>query len=295
MNQEGQLQNFLEKELKNPVSVRYLAGGLFSLYKLEIGKEINYRNFVLPAETVIKVIGSEDMAEKEFSGLKTLHDAGVRVPEPYFVLPFANLFLLFMEYIPRASGSRSAKNDLKENLKKLYSAKNSFYGLDYDNYIGTLKQKNKKAASFSDFWWESRIAPMMDLAIERNYFSRKDREQLKTIIQEKLHEWNLDRDSPRLIHGDLWNGNVIFSSRGAYLIDPAIAYSHPVQDFAMLELFGSPLSYSDYEEIAGAVEIRFHPDMIEFFQIYPLLVHVIIFGASYKPGILQFLKKHSRG
>ncbi|HNL01934.1 MAG TPA: fructosamine kinase family protein, partial [Leptospiraceae bacterium] len=75
---------------------------------------------------------------------------------------------------------------------------------------------------------------------------------------------------------------LIDSDMNPVLIDPSVSYSHPEQDLAMLELFGSPLSSSDLDLLAretglpaGRIERR------DFFQLYPLLVHVNLFGASY--------------
>ena len=49
-----------------------------------------------------------------------------------------------------------------------------------------------------------------------------------------------DDEPPARIHGDLWNGNVLWSSDGVVLIDPAAHGGHRETDLAMLALFGCP-------------------------------------------------------
>ena len=49
-----------------------------------------------------------------------------------------------------------------------------------------------------------------------------------------------DDEPPARIHGDLWNGNVLWSPDGVVLIDPAAHGGHRETDLAMLALFGCP-------------------------------------------------------
>ena len=87
--------------------------------------------------------------------------------------------------------------------------------------------------------------------------------------------------SPTLIHGDLWSGNVLFADK-AYFVDPSISYAHPEQDLAMLELFGSQLSRMEVEDFLIELGCSNNfSERIPFWQIYPLLVHVNLFGGSY--------------
>jgi fructosamine-3-kinase len=88
---------------------------------------------------------------------------------------------------------------------------------------------------------------------------------------------------PALLHGDLWWGNVLFGTDGrAWLIDPSVHGGHPEEDLAMLALFGTvPHRLVEaYEEVsplrAGWQE------RIALFQLYPLLVHSVLFGGGYR-------------
>ena len=89
-------------------------------------------------------------------------------------------------------------------------------------------------------------------------------------------------EPPSRLHGDLWNGNVLWSEDGAVLIDPAAHGGHRESDLAMLALFGLP-----YLEPLLAAYHEVHPladgwrKRVGLHQLYPLLVHAVLFGRGY--------------
>jgi aminoglycoside phosphotransferase (APT) family kinase protein len=88
---------------------------------------------------------------------------------------------------------------------------------------------------------------------------------------------------PALVHGDLWWGNVLFGAEGrAWLIDPSVHGGHPEEDMAMLGLFGSvPAALRGaYAEVAPPADGW--EERISLFQLYPLLVHAVLFGGGYR-------------
>ena len=76
----------------------------------------------------------------------------------------------------------------------------------------------------------------------------------------------------------------------ACLIDPAVYYGNREADLAMTRLFGgfSGEFYSAYEEaypLPPGVESR-----IDLYNLYPLLVHVNLFGGSYVQTVESILR-----
>ena len=88
--------------------------------------------------------------------------------------------------------------------------------------------------------------------------------------------------SASLLHGDLWSGNKGFLPNGEPIVfDPAAYYGDPETDLAMTRLFGGfdEDFYTAYHDIHPQ-----RPDAeqrVALYQLYHLLNHVNLFGASY--------------
>ncbi|MBD2819021.1 fructosamine kinase family protein [Streptomyces parvulus] len=94
--------------------------------------------------------------------------------------------------------------------------------------------------------------------------------------------WRGRRSRARL-HGDLWSGNVLWGADGqVHLIDPAAHGGHRETDLAMLRLFGCPhldRILAAYDEAAPLAEGW--ADRVGVHQLFPLLVHAVLFGRGY--------------
>jgi fructosamine-3-kinase len=95
-----------------------------------------------------------------------------------------------------------------------------------------------------------------------------------------------------LLHGDLWSGNILCGPDGKpCLIDPAIYFGHREMDLAFSRLFGGfdAKFYEAYESILP-LEPGFE-GRIGVYNLYPLLVHLNLFGTAYLPGIEKTLNR----
>ena len=89
-------------------------------------------------------------------------------------------------------------------------------------------------------------------------------------------------EPPARLHGDLWTGNVLADAAGRpWLIDPAAYGGHREIDLAMLELFGHvpARTLAAYQEIAPLAPGW--QERIGLWQLFPLLVHAVLFGGGY--------------
>lgn len=268
-------------------ALRLHARSLFSLYRVDLQGAPGE----VPAVIAAKVVASPAMAAAEAAGLDALRRAGVACPR---VFPPEtaqnNCRILLMEFLETREAGDATQ--LIQDLIRLYSVKHQRYGWSVDGFIGALKQPNALYDSFEAFWTESRILPQTRLAIARQRISADLTIRLQSLVIRAVKRWRLDRVTPRLIHGDLWSGNLLAGPGGIiHLIDPAIAYGNPEQDLSMLLLFGSPLTLTQLEQILQASEVSHgFRERVEFWQLYPLLVHVNLFGGAYVGQLMQAIQ-----
>ncbi|MEZ0449985.1 fructosamine kinase family protein, partial [Cellulomonas sp. ICMP 17802] len=97
-----------------------------------------------------------------------------------------------------------------------------------------------------------------------------------------------DDEPPARLHGDLWSGNVVWTSDGVTLIDPAAHGGHRETDLAMLALFGLPFlpevlaGYRSVRPLRAGWERR-----VGLHQLYPVGVHALLFGGGYHAQLLR--------
>ncbi|MCC5913410.1 MAG: fructosamine kinase family protein [Balneolaceae bacterium] len=223
-----------------------------------------------------------DFFEKEAEGLRILGDASVTIRIPEVILSESPAgdrpgFLL-MEYIDEGSSGDPFK--FGADLADLHKNNSDQFGLFTDNYIGSLPQSNSQHSEWSDFFAEERIKPQLKMAIDSGKLDSGITRSWERLAA-KLDD-NFPFTDPSLIHGDLWSGNYLYDSSGrAVLIDPAVYYGHPEMDLAFSRMFGGfPSSfYSGYESVSP-LEPGFE-ERIPIYNLYPLLVHVNLFGGHY--------------
>jgi protein-ribulosamine 3-kinase len=235
----------------------------------------------------------EDFFTKEAEGLTLLKSTNsvFRVPEVIVTAKPDNdrPGFLLMEYIEEGRSGNSFQ--FGAELANLHQTTAPQFGLETNNYIGSLPQSNRRHDEWQGFFSEERIKPQLKMAIdskklEKSLLAHWDR------LASKLDEL-LPPTKPSLIHGDLWGGNYLFDSTGkATLIDPAVYYGHPEMDLAFSKMFGgfSGDFYEGYESVAP-LEPGFS-ERVPIYNLYPLLVHVNLFGGHYTSQAAQLLKKY---
>jgi fructosamine-3-kinase len=229
------------------------------------------------------------MFEAEAKGLRLLASSNTfKIPEVVGFDQVNDRSYLLMEYLDPGNLHKFDWTCFTENLAKLHQHSNHVFGLDHDNYIGSLPQYNSAETSASNFYINQRLNPQFKMAMEKGYkFSNLDN-LFKNIFTE------IPTEPPSLIHGDLWNGNYLVTASGeAALIDPALSYGPREMDIAMMRLFGGfpDRFYSHYHELFPLVEGW--KERILIWQLYYLLVHLNLFGAGYLPQVNSIIKSFS--
>jgi fructosamine-3-kinase len=232
------------------------------------------------------------MFESEAFGLSLLAQAGeIRVPEPVCFATLDHHAFLLTEYIEAARPRSDMMHHFGRSLASLHRHHGNGFGLNSDNYMGALPQRNTFHGNWKDFFIHERLMPQIGLAADLGLAGKATLRQFESLYP-RLDDF-FPAEPPSLLHGDLWNGNYIVSEQGtAALIDPAVYYGHREVDIAMTTLFGgfSAEFYEGYNE-AFPLEKGWR-DRLGIYNLYPLLIHLNLFGTSYLQEIESILKRY---
>lgn len=228
-----------------------------------------------------------DAFSTEAEGLAALAEGEVRVPR---VDGVGSQWLL-LEWVDEGRAGPDGWASLGEGLAGLHGVTPPVEcGWTQDNYVGSLPQPNPPSASWPEFWVSVRLAPLLERGAAMGLLGPSERDALGAAF-ERIPDLVGDAsrtDGPSLLHGDLWSGNVIFDpSGGPVLIDPAVYVGHREVDLAMTGLFGGfPRTF--YEAYASRWPLQpGFDDRLPAYRLYPLLVHVLLFGRSYVPSLVE--------
>jgi fructosamine-3-kinase len=214
----------------------------------------------------------------EAAGLAWLAKAdGVAVPD---VLA-SDDGCLILRWVEQGRPSADAASAFGRALALTHQAGAPSYGADDDGFIARLPLLNKTAPTWAEFYAQRRVLPYLKLAADRSRISPDDAQRIEGVVA-RLADLVPD-EAPSRLHGDLWNGNVLWGTeQRVWVIDPAAHGGHRETDLAMLALFGLPHlprvldAYAEASPLAEGWQER-----AGVHQLFPLLVHACLFGGGY--------------
>ncbi|MFJ7074049.1 fructosamine kinase family protein [Streptomyces sp. NPDC098781] len=235
--------------------------------------------------TVIVKRGEGDRAAwAEAAGLRWLAEAGaVRVPAVHG----RNARRLVMDRVATGPPGTGAAERFGRDLAALHASGARAFGAPppggpEDAYIGLAPMRNVTGPDWPRWYAEHRVLPYLRRAVDEGTLSAAEATVIERVC-ERLPELAGPAEPPARLHGDLWNGNVLWGADGhVWLIDPAAHGGHRETDLAMLGLFGCPhldrvlAAYQEATPLAAGWR-----DRIGLHQLFPLLVHVVLFGRGY--------------
>jgi fructosamine-3-kinase len=214
----------------------------------------------------------------EAAGLTWLHEAGgVAVPE---VLARDDGCLI-LRWVEPGRPSPDAAIGFGRALAATHLAGASAYGGESDGFIARLPLPNASADSWAEFYAQRRVLPYLKYARDHERIGADDAQRVEAAVGHLAAL--VPEEPPARLHGDLWNGNVLWGTeQRVWVIDPAAYGGHRETDLAMLALFGLPHlprvldAYAEVSPLADGWQ-----DRAGLHQLFPLLVHACLFGGGY--------------
>lgn len=258
---------------RTPVNLRHLGDDQRFTVQLDDGSSVF-------AKTAPDTMPGALIAEA--ASLNWLAEAGaVTVPKVYGHTDE----MLVIDHVKATSPTQGAAEEFGRELARLHAAGADAHGVappggPADAWIGLAPMRNEAATAWPAFYAEHRIEPYLRRGRDAGVLSG-DQVAVISEVRDRIDALAGPAEVPARLHGDLWSGNVLWADR-VWLIDPAAHGGHRETDLAMLRLFGCPhleRVLAAYQEISPLADGW--RDRIGLHQLFPLLVHAVLFGHGY--------------
>lgn len=248
------------------------------------------------AITVVVKDGAADPGSvpAEAAGLRWLAvPGGPPVPE---VLGHDDEWLV-TSWVPPGRPTAAAAGELGRRLAVLHAAGADAFGAPPPGgpsqaWVGHARMRNVgHDGPWRDWFVQDRLLPYLRTARDRGDLDAAGAATIERVCA-RIDVLAGPDEPPARLHGDLWSGNVLWSDgrpagTEAWLIDPAAHGGHRESDLAMLDLFGLAhldrvvAGYAEAAADAGTPLAEGRRDRIPLHQLFPLLVHTVLFGGGY--------------
>jgi fructosamine-3-kinase len=270
MQHENKIEAITEQKIKR--STRLSGGMNGDIFRVDFAN----------GETLVAKVTDKPRATLDVEGrmLQYLRDQS-KLPVPSVI--HSEQQLLLMTFISTNGGvTPDVERDAARYLADLHNITSEKFGLGFDNLIGSVYQPNPQMDSWITFYQEHRLLYMADVAEKSGQLPLDVRKRIDMLVP-KMSSLLNEPEKPSLIHGDIWGGNVLAQDgKIAAFIDPAIYYADAEIELAFITLFRTfgQKFFSEYSNIR-TIDSGFYDTRRHLYNLYPLLVHVQIFGGAY--------------
>ena len=281
------VKRIIEERLSTDVlSISKLSGGdINEVYKVNCPQG----SYVVKKNSLLKFPG---MFFKEANGLRILQEDGVKTPCVIDHFEQMDDQFLILEFIEQENPKINFWIHFASSLAVIHQKSNLEFGLDQHNYIGSLPQLNNKRKTWEEFFVLNRLKPLVRIAFDQGLLTKNhlvNFERFYSVLSDLI-----PTEPPSLLHGDMWSGNLLCGvGQQAIFIDPAVYYGHREVDIAMTRMFGGfdPVYLDHYNEHFPME--KGWEERIPIHNLYPHLVHLILFGKSYLSGIEHVIQRYT--
>tara|TARA_B100000579_G_scaffold437877_1_gene469623 strand:+ start:3207 stop:4082 length:876 start_codon:yes stop_codon:yes gene_type:complete len=188
---------------------------------------------------------------------------------------------------------KKSNQDLIKSIVQIHKIKNNLYGFDFNTQMGGLKKINEYEKNWVNFYVNKRFNTIFELANKKANMGRIINKKL-TFILNNMNNFIPQNPSPNLLHGDLWEGNILFKEKKFVgFIDPGSFFGHSEMEVAYLRWFNPPFvdskfldKYNDYITLDKNY-LNYEP----IYQLYYALCNVALWDKSYIKEVNRLLTK----
>ena len=279
-----------------------------SIFFETFGHDVEIQEFSVVASGTVntgaKLVTSEGTCFVKLNELDVDHffqseAADLRLISPFVKVPEVIGFgktsghnYLITEFVDLGESRKTTFELAGGQLAKLHLNSNSQFGLDHNNFLSSIPQDNQWKTDGINFIIQNRILPMVGRCLMEEKISVDLYKRIENLCG-RLGRIIPD-ETPALLHGDLWSGNLIADKTGIPVyIDPSCYYGFRESELAFTYLFGG-FENSFYESYLDIFPLQpGFGERVSVYHIHPLLVHVLLFGSGYIDGIEKILKRFS--
>ncbi len=183
--------------------------------------------------------------------------------------------------------------DLLNSIISIHSIKNQNYGFDFDTQIGGLKQINSKSKNWKEFYTDKRLSYIFDLINKNQPMDKLINTKIDLLIK-KMDNFIPTNPSPSLLHGDLWEGNILFKNKKFVgFIDPGSFYGHNELEISYLRWF-NPRFIDNYflDKYNDHIKVdKYYLEYEPVYQLYYSLLNVYLWDRRYVEDVRRLLDK----
>ena len=209
------------------------------------------------------------------------------------IINYNNVFLI-MSFIDNNNYLPNKTNDdLLDAIISLHSKKSNNYGFNFDTQIGGLKQSNSNSKNWVEFYRDKRLRYVFDL-INKNQPMDKTINTKIELLLKKIDNFIPNKPKPSLLHGDLWEGNILFkNNKFSGFIDPGSFYGHNELEVSYLRWFNPSfidLNFLDRYNDRISID-KYYINYEPIYQLYYSLLNVYLWDRSYIENVRGLLRK----
>jgi len=205
-----------------------------------------------------------------------------------------NDYLVIMSFIDNNNNQPNKINDdLLEAIISLHSKNSINYGFDFDTQIGGLRQINSYSKNWIEFYRDKRLYFIFNLINKKQPMDSAINTKIDLLLK-NLNNFIPTNPKPSLLHGDLWEGNILFKNKKFVgFIDPGSFYGHNELEVSYLRWFDPRFidknfldRYNDYINIDKNY-LEYEP----IYQLYYSLLNVYLWDRSFVKNVRKLLGK----